>query len=313
MSTHTNRRVFLKAGALGAVASIITSQMKNVQAMAPITRPFGARMKTSVAAYSYRKYLTNTKNGGAIEPASMTIEGFLDECAKIGLGAAEPTSYYFPNPLSREFLLKFKHKAHLLGLDISGTAIGNNFVHPPGAERDKQLKYTKDWIDYSEIFGAPCIRIFAGNKPKEISTKQAIKWAIETTQIACDYAAQKGVFLALENHGGIVSKPEELVEIVKSIDSDWFGINFDSGNFHTEDPYKDLKKIAPYAINAQVKVEMRTSDGKRTHADFNRIIDILGEADYRGYVALEYEASEEPKEAIPRHLEALQKAIDQAG
>ncbi len=313
MSTHTNRRVFLKSGALGAGVTIITSQIKSAQAIAPITRPFGARMKTSVAAYSYRKYLTDIRKGDAIQPASMTIEGFLDECAKIGLCAAEPTSYYFPNQPSREFLLNFKHKAYLLGLDISGTAIGNNFVYPPGEERDKQLKYTKDWVDYSEIFGAPCIRIFAGKKPKGVSTQQAKKWAIETTQIACDYAAKKGVFLALENHGGIVAKPEELVEIVKSIDSDWFGINFDSGNFHTEDPYKSLEMIAPYAINAQVKVEMRAADGKRTPADFNRIIDILGEADYRGYVALEYEASEEPKEAIPRHLEALQKAIDQAG
>ncbi len=303
MSRFTPRRNFLKASVLAAGAAL----SRPADAMPPIQRPFGARMKLSLAGYSYRKYMKEEK------PPSMTIVDFLDECAKLGLGASEPTSYYFPDPLTTEFLLAFKRKAHLLGLDISGTAVGNTFTYPPGTDREKQLQWVKDWVDYSVIFGAPCIRIFAGQAPKDATKEQAIQWAIETTREACQYAAQKGVFLALENHGGIVSEPEDLLKIVDGVESDWFGVNFDSGNFNTPDPYKSLEMIAPFAVNAQIKTEIRPQGGEKIPADFDRLVGILGQAGYRGYVALEYEGKEEPKEAVPRHLEELQKAIDKAG
>jgi sugar phosphate isomerase/epimerase len=66
---------------------------------------------------------------------------------------------------------------------------------------------------------------------------------------------------------------------------------------------------APYAVNVQLKVTMSGPDGKRYKADFARILDILDKSSYRGYIALEYEDSEEPKEAVPRLIEELQKMI----
>ncbi|MBZ0258920.1 sugar phosphate isomerase/epimerase, partial [bacterium] len=72
----------------------------------------------------------------------------------------------------------------------------------------------------------------------------------------------------------------------------------------------ELEQIAPYAVNAQLKVEIRRKGGQNEPADFDRVIGILAESDYRGYVALEYEGSEEPKEAIPRYIEKMLKAID---
>lgn len=307
MHEKTNRRNFLTSSAAATGAALWVSQSHTAHAMEPIERPFGARMKLSLAGYSYRKYMSEEK------PPSMTIMDFLDECAKLGLGASEPTSYYFPNPVTTEFLLRFKHKAHLLGLDISGTAVGNTFTHPAGPEREKQLQLVRDWVDYSVIFGAPCIRIFAGQVPKDANKEQAIAWAIETTQEACKYASQKGVFLALENHGGIVSEPDDMLKIIEGVESDWFGVNLDSGNFNTDDPYKSLAMIAPYAVNAQIKIEIQPKGKEKIPADYDRIVGILGEAGYRGYVALEYEGKEEPKEAVPRHLEQMQKAIDKAG
>ncbi|MGI6456730.1 MAG: sugar phosphate isomerase/epimerase family protein [bacterium] len=295
-----SRREFLATAAVLSGLSVLGNQ--GIQAMEPIDRSHGPHIKLSLAAYSYRKYLQQEK--------SMTMMEFLDECAKLGLGAAEPTSYYFPPDADKQYFLDFKRHAHLLGLDISGTAIGNSFTSPPGEEREKQLDSLKQWVDNAALFGAPCIRIFAGNVPKGLSEEQAIQNVIETTREACDYAATKGVFLALENHGGVVATPAGMLKIIEQVDSPWFGVNFDSGNFHTEDPYGDLKKIAPFTINAQIKVEMRPAGAKRNEpADMRRIIEILREADYRGYVALEYEAGEEPKEAVPRHLDELRQIL----
>ncbi len=300
---QTNRRGFIKSSLLAACGMMATGQHQLAQAMPPIKRPFGPRMKLSCAAYSYRKYLTG-------DNPTMTIGGFLEECAKLGLGAAEPTCYYFPPDPSEEFLLNFRRKAFLLGLDISGTAVGNTFTHPPGEKRNEQIEYVKTWIDRAAIFGAPCIRIFAGRASKNVSEEQARKWCIEVTEEVCDYAGKKGIFLALENHGGIVSDAKGMLAILEAVQSDWFGANLDTGNFHSEDPYAELVEIAPYAVNVQVKVEMNARGKPEAEADFDRIIGILTEADYRGYVALEYEAREEPKEAIPRYIEKLQKALE---
>ena len=87
------------------------------------------------------------------------------------------------------------------------------------------------------------------------------------------------------------------------------GINFDSGNFKVAgDPYAELEKIAPYAVNAQLKVEV-VIDGKKQHSDIPRVVSILKNAGYSGWIALEYEAAEDPLEAIPGWLKQLDAAI----
>jgi hypothetical protein len=85
-------------------------------------------------------------------------------------------------------------------------------------------------------------------------------------------------------------------------------VNFDSGNFNSPDPYADLERIAPYAVNAQIKVEMSVN-GKRESADLPRVVSILKKANYRGYVVLEYEGSPDPLTAVPQYLAQLKEII----
>jgi sugar phosphate isomerase/epimerase len=97
--------------------------------------------------------------------------------------------------------------------------------------------------------------------------------------------------------------------MVKAVKHDWFGVNFDTGNFRSSDPYADLEKLAPYAVTVQIKTEIQRTGMKKEDADLKRLIEILRSAGYRGYVALEYEAEEDPKTAIPRHIETLKKIV----
>lgn len=266
-------------------------------------------MKLSLAAYSFNRQLVRRGTPEQLAKADMRLENFIDYCAKLEIEGCEPTSYYFPRDVSHDYLLNVKRQAFTLGLDISGTAIGNDFCLPDGPEREAQLKETREWIDHAAVMGAPVIRIFAGNQRKGDSLDTAIERCVEGINESLRYAATKGVFLALENHGGITATPEQMLRIVRAVDeSPWFGVNFDSGNFQTADPYGDLEKIAPYTVNAQIKVMMRPNGG-REPADFGRIVKMLKDAGYRGYVVLEYEEKEDPFEAIPRHIEALRKAV----
>jgi sugar phosphate isomerase/epimerase len=100
-----------------------------------------------------------------------------------------------------------------------------------------------------------------------------------------------------------------MLSVVKAVKHDWFGVNWDTGNFHTADPYADLEQLAPYAVVGQIKTEIHRAGKPPEEADLRRLTDILRAAGFRGYLALEYEAKEDPKTAVPRTIEALQKLM----
>jgi sugar phosphate isomerase/epimerase len=104
-----------------------------------------------------------------------------------------------------------------------------------------------------------------------------------------------------------VSTPDQLLSIVREVKSDWFGVNLDTGNFHGADPYAELVQLAPYAVVVQIKVEVSPGGGPKQRADFGRIIKVLRDVRYQGYVALEHEAEEDPKTAVPKYLQQLRK------
>ncbi|MCH8831067.1 MAG: sugar phosphate isomerase/epimerase [Planctomycetes bacterium] len=276
----------------------------------PLHAPF-SKMKLSLAAYSLRKFMH--QNWPRPRPRKtkpqLTMEGFVDYCGKLKLDGTEVTSYYFPAQVTDAYLAGLKSRAARQKLEISGTAIGNNFCLPDGPARQRELKLCRQWIDFAAMMGAPVIRIFAGRISKGENEKTAIKRCIQGIDESLVYAAKKKVGLALENHGGITSTPEQMLRIVKGVKpSAWFGVNFDSGNFRSDDPYRDLAQIAPYAINVQIKVAV-TRKGKKEPADLKRTLAILDDAGYRGWVALEYEERGDPYKEIPRYVDQLRDLI----
>ena len=311
-----SRRTWIASSATAAAAAVLLPQqsglISTVHAADPIARTGAPLLKLSLAGYSFNKMMVKRGTPEEISNAEMSLEKFIDYCAAQGLGATELTGYYFPKDITTEYLLSLRAQTHRLGISISGTAIGNDFCLPEGDARQKQLAECREWIDYAAIMGAPAIRIFAGKVPKGDTEDAAIERCVAGINECLKYAATKGVFLALENHGGITATPEQMMKIISKVDSSpWFGVNFDSGNFQTEDPYADLAKIAPYAVNAQIKAAIAPG-GKKEPADFERIVKILKDAGYRGFVALEYEEAESPFEAIPKILEKLRSLMETA-
>ena len=193
----------------------------------------------------------------------------------------------------------------------AGTAVGNDFCLPPGEARDKQLAAVKQWVDYAEILGAPVIRVFSGHPHDKQTVDEAYKLAIAGMEECCEYAGKHGVFLALENHGGLSTKIDDLIRLVRDVKSPWMGINLDTGNFQgnatPDEAYADMEKMAPYALNVQVKV-MIALKGKKAASDFSRLAKILTDSAYRGYIVLEYEEKEDPRKACPGHVDELRKA-----
>jgi sugar phosphate isomerase/epimerase len=303
----TSRRSFLAGAAslaAGAAVGAIPATFPRVgRAIEPIDRNGRPKFKFSLAAYSYRDLFA------AKEPdRKLTLGDFIDDCAKLGLEGTELTSYYFPQPTMPDYLRALRRQCFRLGLDVSGTAVGNDFGHPPGEERVRQIEALKRWIDHAQILGAPVIRIFAGQAKSGSSPADTHSLMVSAMEECCEYAGRQGIHLALENHGGPTATAEGLLAFVRDVKSPWFGVNLDTGNFRTEDPYGDMAKAAPYAINVQVKVVLSVA-GKKEDTDYARIATILRDAGYRGYVVLEYEEKGNPREECPRHMERLREAF----
>lgn len=298
---RASRRQFL---ATLATVPLVASAPRGARAIDPIGRTRPSHLKLSLAAYSLRQLLD-------FQNPKMDMFGFVDFAADQGLDGVEPTSYWLPPDVSAPYLRRLQQYAFLRGLDISGTAIRNDFCVPPGPKRDEDLASVRAWIDRASELGAPVIRIFGGTVPKGDSEDAAAERVIAGIESLLPYAVEKGVTLALENHGGITATPAQLLRLVRGVKAPQggFGVNLDTGNFHGDDPYADLAELAPYAVNVQVKTEISRRGQKKEDADLGKFIQILRDAKYSGYVVLEYEAAEDPLTAVPRHLKTLRSLI----
>ena len=298
-----SRRDLLKAAALMGVAAPL-GLPRAASAIGPIGRTRPSHLKLSLAAYSFRDFLL-PKSG----KPTMDLFDFVDLAADNALDGVELTSYYFPADANPDYFHKLKQHAFALGLEVSGTSVGNNFCVPPGPARDAEIAKVVTGLENAAELDAPHIRIFAGQVAKGDTEDVAVARVIEAIRQTLPLAIAKGVTLGLENHGGITATPAQLLRLVHAIDSPNFGVNLDTGNFHGADPYADLAEIAPYAVNVQVKTEISRAGGKKEDADLSRFVNILRDAKYSGYVVLEYEAKDDPKVAVPQHLKTLRSLI----
>lgn len=305
MPQKFDRRAFFQHCAIaGTATSAILGHSDPAIGIEPFERNGTPKFKFSLAAYSYRDLLTG-------DSPELTLADFVDDCAAMGLEGTELTSYYFPTSTTDDYLHKLKQQCFRLGLSISGTAVGNDFGFDRGKERDEQIASVKQWIDRAEILGAPVIRIFAGKQKEHLTAKQTHALMVEGIEECCEYAGKHGVHLALENHGGPTGTAEGMLKFIQDVQSPWFGVNLDTGNFYHDHPYIDLEKIAPYALNVQVKVVMASDEQrtKKTPADHTRLAQILRDANYRGFIVLEYEESGDPRKECPKHLGMVRTAF----
>ena len=304
--THS-RREFLKLSTVAGLA-VASAPFTGMAAgdPGPFKRTGKPRLRLALAAYSFRENFPKMRGKANTKmPAGRSTDmfKFIDYCAAHDCEGTELTSYFFDEETD-EYMIKLKRHAFLRGIGISGTAIGNNFSHPKGARRDEEIALTKKWIDRSVLMGAPHIRVFAGVQPKDFTRAEADKMVISALQECGEYAAKRGIFLGLENHDSIGSA-ETLLPMIKAVNNPWVGINLDSGNFRTADPYKDFAECVPYAVNVQLKVELQPAGSAKKAADLKRFTEILRAGGYQGWVALEYEAPEDSSVAVPRILKEL--------
>ena len=288
------RRELAPFGALLAAAS---------RAAPPSANPGPARLKTAICAYSFRK---------ALADGSLTYLDLVDMAVEHEIDGIDSTVYWFPRDDLEAFLAAFRRKAYLAAVELPSIAIRSDLCRQARNDQEREAAWLRHWVDIAHRLGSSHIRVFGGTVPEGSSEDQAAQWVAEILKRSAEYATRRGVVLGLENHGGITSRAERIIQIVRAVDHPNVGVNLDTGNFRT-DPYAQIEMCLPYAVNSQFKVEIRDEQGRHTPSDWERIVRMFAKAGYRGYMALEYEAAEDPFQAVPRHLARLRELAERYG
>ena len=274
-----------------------------LRAGAPKLSGSGSRLKTAICAYSFRK---------ALGDGSLSYLDLVDMAVEHGVDGLDSTVYWFPRDGLEAFLSAYRRKAYLAAVDLPSIAIRSDLCRADARGQERETAWLRHWTDVSYRLGSSHIRVFGGNVPEGRSEDEAASWVAEILKRAADYAADRGVVLGLENHGGITSRAERIIQIVRAVDHPNVGINLDTGNFRS-DPYAQIELCLPYAVNSQFKVAIRDEAGNHMPSDWDRIVRMFAAAGYRGYMALEYEAAEDPFAAVPRHLARLRDLAGKHG
>lgn len=264
----------------------------------------GEQLKLSLNAYSFNGPLTR---------GEMTLDSLLDYCSLTGFDGVDITGYYFPGyPIvpSDEVIYHVKKKAFRLGLGISGTGVRNDFTWADPKKREAEKQLVRNWIIVAEKLGSPLLRIFAGNQPSgNISWEERAKWVADDIRECAEFGKAHGVMMALQNHYDFLKTPDEVERLLGMIGSEWIGLLLDIGSYHSSDPYKDVAQTAKHAISWQLKEKVYIND-KQVDTDYTKIIGIVRQSGYRGYLPLETLGEGDPKIKVKALLEKVQSALN---
>ena len=259
--------------------------------------------KISLNAYSFNDMLMKKK---------ISLTELLEFTSATGFEAIDITGYYFstyPTVPTNEEIFSFKRKAHELGIAISGTGVRNEFSFEDKALMNKEIELVKRWIEVAAKLGAPVLRVFTAKLYSEGEERKRIEARmIDAFQMCLVTAKAHGVILGIQNHNDFLRTADECHDLFKKINNPWLGLVLDTGNFIADDPYEEIKKAVPLAVNWQVK-EKLLIQGVQTPMNLDRLCNIIKSSSYKGYVPIETLGMQDPKKDIPIFLNAVSDSL----
>ncbi len=303
MKTKNARRDFVKSMLIApSVFSLDT--MEKMEGNRTGQEQKNNKLKISLNAYSFNDPL---------RAKTMSLDDLIDFCAAHDFDGVDLTGYYFPGypqVPSDEYIYHIKRKAHLSGVSISGTGIKNDFTNPDPIKRKEDIQLIKQWIECASKLGAPVIRIFSGVLvPKEYSWDQIAAWMVADIKECVAYGQQHGVIVALQNHNDFIKTADDVIKVFQMVNMEWFGLVLDIGSFSIGDPYEQIRRTIPYAVNWQIK-ENLLINGKEEKTNLKKLFTIINASGYRGFIPIETLGKGDPKEKVARFVGEVRSALE---
>ena len=164
---------------------------------------------------------------------------------------------------------------------------------PDKNKRISSVNNHKRWIEAAKHLGCHSIRVNASSSG---SYDDQQKLAADGLSRLSEFASTHGLNVIVENHGGLSSNGQWLSGVMKSVNMKNCGTLPDFGNFRigggkTYDRYKGVKELMPFAKAVSAKSHDFDDNGNEIHTDYHKMMKIVIDAGYRGYVGVEYEGS----------------------
>ena len=154
-----------------------------------------------------------------------------------------------------------------------------------GRRRDAVENHFK-WIAAAAFLGCHAIRVnAAGDGERDVQAERAADSLLRIARVGETY----GVSVLVENHGGLSSDGAWLADVMKRAGSERVGTLPDFGNFWGYDRYQGVTELMPFAQAVSAKSHDFDDAGNEVHTDFGRMLEIVKDAGYRGWVGIEYE------------------------
>lgn len=161
-----------------------------------------------------------------------------------------------------------------------------NLGDPDSEKREQAVQNHHKWIDAACKLGCYAIRV---NARSSGSYDEQLRLAADGLASLSEYGKEKDVSVVVENHGGLSSNGEWLAAVMRRVDSPHCGTLPDFGNFRNYDRYKGVRETMPWARNVSAKSHDFDAEGNETRTDYYKMMKIVVESGYRGWVGIEYE------------------------
>jgi sugar phosphate isomerase/epimerase len=320
-----NRREYLFRASQGCLASaagmVIAASAQPLAAEAATPQLYPANLKISLNAYSFSKMLNDYNKD---QSTGVSLFQLLEFCGQNGFEGIDPTGYFFPGypkVPADVYVNNFKRRAFNLGIGISGTGVRNNLTTADKAIRAAGVEHIKQWVEVAARLGAPVLRVFADTQMKSqtwqsvapgCTRDQVEAWIADDIRECAEHGKKFGVIIGVQNHGDFLKTSGEHLSLIRRVGSEWCGPIVDTGYYKTDDPYRDIAAVAAVAVNWQIK-ESPIAAGSDVRTDLKKIMTIVRQSGYRGYLPIETLSASgkdyDPFRVVPPFLAELREAM----
>ena len=267
-----------------------------------------------------------------VRAGQMDLAGFVEFAARQqenGAQGVELLDYFWRDQAAE--LPRVKRQVADAGLALGIYSIGNDFFQPERAAWQKQLDDLKHGVEVAARLEAPVLRVFSGNAKPGYTLEDGLGWIVEGLAAGAEFASRHGITLALENHGLMAGRSDQVAGIIDAVGSPALRANLDTGNFllvnqNPSDAARELAKVVALvhlkdfakAPAGQVEHVYKGLDGTgftgtvvgEGQVDLVAILATLRQAGYAGWLSLEYEGGLDPLTVgVPRSLQAARELL----
>lgn len=154
------------------------------------------------------------------------------------------------------------------------------------SERTQAVENHYKWVEAAKFLGCHAIRVNAAGKGTPDEVKSA---AIDGLGRLSEFAAPHGINVIVENHGGISSHGDWLSAVLQGVGKTNCGSLPDFGNFYEYNRYQGVQELMPFAKGVSAKSNVFDEQGNEVNIDYRKMLQIVKDAGYKGYVGIEYE------------------------